>query len=431
MAHRGLVVLAPLLAAATNPLVPHTGMADPHVHVFNGTLYMYSTHDLIEQGASGCCGGDWWIWTAPYPGGPWTNVSSQGLPAWTPESLKETNSLWATDAAEHKGSPPTNIRDPGVLRDDDGRHYIVFGACDGANQPDDACYYAAELHDDMISYEPPRHLSVKGVLGHFGYGKADDKPFLHKRGDLYYLSWGCFYATASEVFGPYQYKGCIIEADLVEEAFMVGNQTAERFSHHIYYDRHSSFVEHLGQWYFYSNDYSHSDAPTGGFRDTVAAFVHYRDDGTIAPVEITAAGVGPRDARAPLPAEQYHRVDGARTTQGGSTTGFVVGDVADGPPSPTASTARASAAASLNLTFANGGECAGAATLAVAGTPLATCALAPTGAWDMYATVACGAALGAAALAAPASADGAVDVAVSFAGCGGAAFAKLDTLTFA
>ena len=103
MAHRGLVVLAPLLAAATNPLVPHTGMADPHVHVFNGTLYMYSTHDLIEQGASGCCGGDWWIWTAPYPGGPWTNVSSQGLPAWTPESLKETNSLWATDAAEHKG----------------------------------------------------------------------------------------------------------------------------------------------------------------------------------------------------------------------------------------------------------------------------------------------------------------------------------------
>ncbi|EGB01803.1 hypothetical protein AURANDRAFT_69480, partial [Aureococcus anophagefferens] len=164
MAHRGLVVLAPLLAAATNPLVPHTGMADPHVHVFNGTLYMYSTHDLIEQGASGCCGGDWWIWTAPYPGGPWTNVSSQGLPAWTPESLKETNSLWATDAAEHKGryywyvsiggkqiavfeadaptgpwrdplgdfllangsslSPPTNIRDPGVLRDDDGRHYI-------------------------------------------------------------------------------------------------------------------------------------------------------------------------------------------------------------------------------------------------------------------------------------------------------------------
>ncbi|KAH8058610.1 glycosyl hydrolase [Aureococcus anophagefferens] len=427
MAHRGLVVLAPLLAAATNPLVPHTGMADPHVHVFNGTLYMYSTHDLIEQGASGCCGGDWLIWTAPYPGGPWTNVSSQGLPAWTPESLKETNSLWATDAAEHKGryywyvsiggkqiavfeadaptgpwrdplgdfllangsslSPPTNIRDPGVLRDDDGRHYIVFGACDGANQPDDACYYAAELHDDMISYEPPRHLSVKGVLGHFGYGKADDKPFLHKRGDLYYLSWGCFYATASEVFGPYQYKGCIIEADLVEEAFMVGNQTAERFSHHIYYDRHSSFVEHLGQWYFYSNDYSHSDAPTGGFRDTVAAFVHYRDDGTIAPVEITAAGVGPA-TRAPLPAEHV----------------------------------------ALNLTFANGGECAGAATLAVAGRrsrPAPSRPRAPARARDRRLRAP------APRPSAPASADGAVDVAVSFAGCGGAAFAKLDTLTFA
>ena len=67
-----VVVLMGALAAApvravTNPLVPHVGMADPHVHVFNGSLYMYSTHDLIQQGATGCCSGDWWIWTSPYP----------------------------------------------------------------------------------------------------------------------------------------------------------------------------------------------------------------------------------------------------------------------------------------------------------------------------------------------------------------------------
>lgn len=28
-------------AMAGNPLVPHVGMADPHVHVFNGKVYMY------------------------------------------------------------------------------------------------------------------------------------------------------------------------------------------------------------------------------------------------------------------------------------------------------------------------------------------------------------------------------------------------------
>ena len=165
----------------------------------------------------------------------------------------------------------------------------------------------------------------------------------------------------------------------------------------------------------------------------MAAFVHYRDDGTIAPVEITAAGVGPRDARFPLPAEQYHRVDGARKTQGGSTTGFVVADVADGAVlGYRVDRDSLSASTRVNLTFANGGDCAGAAGVAVAGRALATCVLESTGAWDMYANVACDAALlGAAAVEAPASADGAVEVALSFAGCGGAAFAKLDTLTFA
>jgi len=47
-----------------------------------------------------------------------------------------------------------------------------------------------------------------------------------------------------------------------------------------------SYVELYNQWYFYSNDYSHQDATRGGFRNSIAAFVHYNDDGTIAPVTI-------------------------------------------------------------------------------------------------------------------------------------------------
>ena len=52
--------------------------------------------------------------------------------------------------------------------------------------------------------------------------------------------------------------------------------------------------------------------PRGGFRDTIAAFVHYNDDGTIAPVTIDARGVGPRNLSA-IPvvnAENFHLFSG-------------------------------------------------------------------------------------------------------------------------
>lgn len=49
--------LLPLLVEAANPLVPHQGMADPHVHVWGGEFYMYSTHDTRQGplGNSTCC----------------------------------------------------------------------------------------------------------------------------------------------------------------------------------------------------------------------------------------------------------------------------------------------------------------------------------------------------------------------------------------
>jgi hypothetical protein len=90
-----------------------------------------------------------------------------------------------------------------VLTDDDGRYYIVFGSCSGAVQPDDCCYYAAELGDDMTSTKPPVHLSVHGALGPYGPGKCDDKPFMHKHKSTYYLSWGGFYATAASPYGAH------------------------------------------------------------------------------------------------------------------------------------------------------------------------------------------------------------------------------------
>lgn len=50
------------------------------------------------------------------------------------------------------------------------------------------------------------------------------------------------------------------------------------FSHEDYTDRHGSFLQHNGQWYYASNDRSHSGdtGHEGVFRDTVICYIHFR-----------------------------------------------------------------------------------------------------------------------------------------------------------
>ena len=75
-------------------------------------------------------------------------------------------------------------------------------------------FYIAKLNEDMISLaETPRKILVDRKMGPYGPGKMDDKPFLHKRRGVYYLSWGCYYAMADNVYGPYTYKDSIIKAE--------------------------------------------------------------------------------------------------------------------------------------------------------------------------------------------------------------------------
>ena len=91
---------------------------------------------------------------------------------------------------------PTHIRDPGVLQDDDGGYYLVFG---------DFEYYVVRFGDDMISLaEEPRHITVIDALGTQGPNKTDDKPFLHKRANMYYLSWGSFYGIGESPYGRFK-----------------------------------------------------------------------------------------------------------------------------------------------------------------------------------------------------------------------------------
>ena len=337
---------------AQNPIVKGKGLCDPQVRVYGDKAYLYATHDTSPNN-KGFRMDDWWVW------------SSSDLINWKYESSlkpedtyfgKPNNSCWATDAARRNGkyyfyfsmgrsnvgvvvsdSPtgpwkdplgkpllsenltPTSERDPGILSDDDGNAYIVFGVWD---------FYIARLNDDMISLaETPRKIKLDQIMGPYGSGKTDDKPFLHKRNGKYYLSWGCYYAMSDNVYGPYVYKGSVIIKDRVAKEFQ-DTSTHDSYDF-ITYDRHGSFFEMHNQWYYIYNDQS-LPGSTPYFRNSVISYVHYRNNGEMEPVYLDTLGVGRYTAALPpLQAENYFNVVGANKREC-SEGGFEICDIHDG-----------------------------------------------------------------------------------------------------
>jgi hypothetical protein len=389
-----------------NPILPGRGVCDPQVRVYGDRVYLYATHDKALEN-EGFRMDDWWVW------------SSGDLLSWKHECTvrpEETyygqacGACWATDAISRngkfyfyfsrgpfeigvmvsdtpagpwsdplkrpliaEGSTPTEARDPGILVDDDGTAYIVFGTWE---------FYIARLNEDMISLaETPRHIDVDTKMGPYGPGKMDDKAFLHKRGELYYLSWGCFYATAKNVYGPYTYKASIV----VEE------RVAPEFQKALVMDRHASFFDLHGQSYFICNDQSFPGS-THCFRNSVIAYVHYRDNGDIDPVFIDRAGVGQYDARSfPLQAENYFKADGA-TKKECPAGGFEMRDLRRGSSLlyPNVMNVGGDSAVSFRV---SSGNPAGGTIEVRAGSPggelLGACRVPDTGGWTNYKTVSC------------------------------------------
>jgi arabinoxylan arabinofuranohydrolase len=267
---------------------------------------------------------DWWIW------------SSTDLVNWELESVLDPadtyigagfQSAWATDAAYRNGkyywyfselneqtgvvvgdSPVGPWKDPlgkPFLAEDltptheydisvieyQGIHYAIFGVWD---------YYIARMGDDMISLaETPRKIIINDPVGPYGEDSTDDKPSVHERNGVFYLSWGAFYATSENIYGPYDYKGVIVN----EGSFAPGYD-APTWPHGFQQGRHGNFFKWHKQWYFAYCDISQ----TGNryFRDTFISYVHYKDNGEIAPIRVDGIGVGEYDAsQGKIEAEDY------------------------------------------------------------------------------------------------------------------------------
>jgi len=344
----GLTSLAPALArgervhAMGNPIIPQRGVCDPQIRIWDGEAWLYATHDA-DPSAKGFVMRDWQVWR------------SRDLVDWRhagtlkPEQTywgKPSNECWATDAArkdgryylyfsrgpkeigvvvaDHPAGPwhdpigkpliadglvKTEARDPGILQDADGANYIVFGTFQ---------YFIARLGEDMVSLaETPRRLKVVNPVGPYAKGITDDKPFLHRRGDLYYLSWGSYYAIGRSPYGPFETQGPVL-SDATTDPELRLVRPGARYDV-LNYDRHGSFFELNGQWYFACNDQATLGA-TEHYRNSTISYVHYRADGTIAPVRLDRVGVGQYDARRGIAAADFFAARGAEITHLGGDT---------------------------------------------------------------------------------------------------------------
>lgn len=329
-----------------NPLKPKGAVTfdDPHGFVHDERVYLFACRDASPQNNFFAMN-EWWVW------------SSANLVDWQHESTLRpedtcigapSHQCWATFGLERGGkwfwyfSTPNAIgvvsaespkgpwhdpigdwlipqglvaesgsRDADVLIDDDGSCYLIFGTFD---------YFIVRLGDDMISIaEKPRPLTIRSPYGPYGKGKTDDKPSLHKRNGLYYLSWSGFYAVSDNVYGPYEYRGSVIDPRFIERSFL--NQD-------IHQDRHGNFFEFHGQWYYVTNDHSQPGRHKF-YRDSVMGIAHYRSNGDIAPVRIDRQGVGHYDAHHAIEAAEYFKASGACVSES-SFGGFEVRGLCNG-----------------------------------------------------------------------------------------------------
>lgn len=330
-----------------NPVI-REGSADPSVRVFEGKVYIYSSHDYSRDNV-------FWIMKD------WKVYSSTDLVNFTDHGVvlkgsdipwaKAPDHCWAPDCAEKNGrwyfyfpvsgkqgvwkgeigvatgdSPAGPFRevlgkpligeedrpegyngsyyniDPAVFTDTDGRSYLFWG---------NGCCFVAELDENMVSLQT--EIRQVAINGHKGYMEG---PFVWKRNGTYYLLYSRVgstsydtldYATSGQPMGPYRYRGSIV-------------------GHGQKGNIHGSVFEFNGQWYVAYHDLF----PTDKYRMTCLERIHYRRDGSIVMSPANRAGVGWYNAGERIEAEDYFEKDPEAGYSGFEVTGFYMAGMRDG-----------------------------------------------------------------------------------------------------
>jgi hypothetical protein len=228
----GVVAVVPSLARADNPIVQTSYTADPAPMVYEGRLYLYTSHDEDVTKDNFYTMNDWHLYSTV----DMVNWTDHGTPASLKTFSWSTDNAWAPQAVARNGKiylyVPLNNNsgakigvcvadnpigpfkdpigkalaqsgsmaiDPTVFVDDDGQAYLYWG---------NGNLRFVKLGSDMISTSG----SVTSNVAMSGFTEG---PWFYRRGSLYYLVYAgssekISYATSTAPAGPWTFKGDIM-----------------------------------------------------------------------------------------------------------------------------------------------------------------------------------------------------------------------------
>jgi len=161
--------------------------------------------------------------------------------------------------------------DPAVFIDDDGQAYYFWGQLRASG---------AKLKDNMVEFVEESIVNRIVTEEEHGFHEGSS---VRKRKGVYYFVFTCIkrgkatslaYATSKSIFGPYEYRGIIIDNDGCDP------QT---------WNNHGSIEEVNGQWYVF---YHRSSGNGKTRRRLCIEPIFFKEDGTIQEVLMTSQGAG-------------------------------------------------------------------------------------------------------------------------------------------
>lgn len=132
-------------------------------------------------------------------------------------------------------SIPLNI-DPAVYVDDDGQVYFFWGSWNEVRM--------VKMKDNMMELDGPVQ-NVEGLTNFF------EAPYVHKRGDTYYMTYAAGYpsrteyATSKSINGPWEYQGVI--HDTIPNS-PTNHQAIVHFKGHDYFIYHTAGLPNGGPY---------------------------------------------------------------------------------------------------------------------------------------------------------------------------------------
>lgn len=303
----------PTFTATGNPLVRDKFTADPAPLVVGDRLYLYVGHDQAQRDEMFNMR-EWLVYSTTdmktwTDHGPIMNVKDfkwSKQDAWAAQVIEKDGRFYLFAPVEHDNTHPgksigvavsdsptgpfvdargsaliTNEMtpkgthswediDPTVFRDDDGTVWLAWGNRQA---------YIVKLKPSLTEIDGP---ITEITPPHFEEG-----PWLHKRGNLYYLTYASLdrsthrderisYATAPAITGPWTPRGELTDSG--------------KYSFTI----HAGIVEFKGKWYIFLHNAALTIGDLNGAigrRAVTVEYLNYNPDGTLQRVEQTEQGI--------------------------------------------------------------------------------------------------------------------------------------------